>query len=110
LARLPRQEIVLGVVGRFWRIDSGIITGLTAEQILHFQREGYAKAAWNFAFSSELDHVTRVSTETRIHCFGRVAKYKFRAYWLPVGPFSGIIRKEMLRMIKRKAESTPPWN
>jgi len=27
LARLPRQEIVLGVVGRFWRIDSGIITG-----------------------------------------------------------------------------------
>src|SRR5215475_7343692 len=29
LARLPRQEIVLGVVGRFWRSDSGIITGLT---------------------------------------------------------------------------------
>jgi len=108
LARLPRQEIVLGVVGRFWRIDSGIITGLTAEQILHFQREGYAKAAWNFAFSSELDHVTKVSTETRIHCIGRVAKYKFRAYWLLVGPFSGIIRKEMLRMIKRKAEQTPP--
>jgi hypothetical protein len=29
---------------------------------------------------------------------------KFRAYWLLVGPFSGLIRKAMLHQVKRIAE------
>jgi hypothetical protein len=29
----------------------------------------------------------------------------FRAYWTIVGPFSGLIRREMLRLVKREAES-----
>ena len=105
LANVPQREIVFGVVGRFWRPDSGIITGLSAEEVIAFHTEGYAKAVWNFAIAAESERVTRVSTETRIHPFGRPARWKFRAYWLVVGPFSGVIRKEMLAMIKRNAEA-----
>jgi hypothetical protein len=36
---------------------------------------------------------------------GNSARRKFRAYWLVVGPFSGLIRKEMLREVKRQAEN-----
>jgi hypothetical protein len=105
LANVPQREIVFGVVGRFWRPDSGIITGLSAEEVISFQTDGYAKAVWNFAIVAESERVTRVSTETRIRAFGQSAWWKFRAYWLIVGPFSGVIRKEMLAMIKRNAET-----
>jgi hypothetical protein len=105
LANFPQKEIVFGVVGRFWRPDSGIITGLSAEEIIAFHAEGYAKAMWNFAVVAEAARTTRVVTETRIQTFGRSARWKFRAYWLIVGPFSGLIRKEILAMVKRKAEA-----
>jgi hypothetical protein len=92
-------------VGRFWRLDNVIITGLSAEEVLAFHTEGYAKAVWNFAVVPESDRTTRVVTETRIQTFGRSARWKFRAYWLVVGPFSGFIRKEILAIVKRNAEA-----
>ncbi len=98
------NEVLLGVVGRFWRPDSGIVRGLTAQEIVAFGREGFAKALWNFTVESESESVTRLATETRVLAYGDAARRKFRAYWLLVGPFSGLIRKEMLRLVKRKAE------
>jgi hypothetical protein len=105
LANVPQKEIVFGVVGRFWMPDSGIITGLSAEEVIAFRTEGYAKAVWNFAIVAESMRTSRVTTETRVQAIGRSARWKFRAYWLIVGPFSGFIRREMLTMIKRNAET-----
>lgn len=99
------NEVLLGVVGRFWRPDSGTLCGLTAEEIIAFEREGYAKAMWNFTVERESDSVTRLATETRVVVYGSAARRKFRAYWLLVGPFSGLIRKEMLRLVRRGAEA-----
>lgn len=99
------DEVLLGVVGRFWRPDSGTVCGLTAEEIIGFEREGFAKAMWNFTLERESGAVTRLATETRVVAYGRAARRKFRAYWLLVGPFSGLIRKEMLRQVRRRAES-----
>ena len=98
------NEVLLGVVGRFWRLDSGTVCGLTAEEILAFDRDGYAKALWNFRVERVESEVTLLATETRVLAYGSAARRKFRAYWLLVGPFSGLIRKEMLRLVKRKAE------
>jgi len=98
------NEVLLGIVGRFWRPDSGTICSLTAEQIIAFERDGYAKAMWNFAVSRVESDVTLLATETRILVYGNAARRRFRAYWLLVGPFSGLIRKEMLWLVKRRAE------
>ncbi|MCI0355721.1 MAG: hypothetical protein L0099_11885 [Acidobacteria bacterium] len=98
------NEVLLGVVGRFWRPDSGTVRGLTSEEIVAFECDGFAKALWNFTVERESDAVTRLATETRIVAYGIAARRKFRAYWLLVGPFSGLIRKEMLRRVKRNAE------
>ncbi|MGH9649109.1 MAG: hypothetical protein ACRD3I_01435, partial [Terriglobales bacterium] len=65
---------------------------------------GYAKAMWNFTVERAEEGVTRLATETRVVTYGSSARRKFRAYWLVVGPFSGLIRKEMLRLVKRNAE------
>jgi len=99
------NEALHGVVGRFWRPDSGTLCGLTAEEVIAFEREGYAKAMWNFTVERETDSLTRLATETRVVVYGSAARRKFRAYWLLVGPFSGLIRKEMLRLVRRGAEA-----
>ncbi|HEV2021632.1 MAG TPA: hypothetical protein VGQ94_03805 [Terriglobales bacterium] len=106
--RIPtgsEDEVLLGVVGRFWRLDSGTLGGLTTEEIIAFERDGYAKAMWNFTLERESDSVTRLATETRVVVYGSAARRKFRAYWLLVGPFSGLIRREMLRLVRRRAEA-----
>jgi hypothetical protein len=103
LAVVPKREVVLGIVGRFWRLDGGIVRVLTPAEFADFQRDGYAKAVWNFLLAPA-DGGTQLSTETRVQTFGRAATVKFRTYWLLVSPFSGLIRKAMLREAKRIAE------
>ncbi|HTC94205.1 MAG TPA: hypothetical protein VK699_12265 [Terriglobales bacterium] len=104
VSRLENEELVIGVVGRFWQPSSGIIQGLSPKEIIDFQTDGYAKALWNFHLASTSPGETRLSTETRIQTFGAGARRRFLLYWSVVGPFSGWIRKEMLRLIRTQAE------
>jgi hypothetical protein len=64
------------------------------------------KIFWNFYFSEVEKNKTVVSTETRILCLTKKSKFWFSLYWFFVRPFSGIIRIEILRLIKKKAESS----
>lgn len=107
LEEIPDDEIVIGVAGRFWRPDGGRCMDLTASNFMEFSRKGCAKVAWNFKLSAEAPETetTILSTETRIQCFGRAALWKFGAYWGLVGPFSGLIRKAILKQVKAKAEA-----
>jgi len=105
LAEAAPREIVLGIAGRFWRPDGGIVCGLTPGEFKNFRREGYAKAVWSFSLAAA-DTGTLLNTETRVQTFGRAATLKFRAYWLFVRPFSGLIRKAMLCEVKRSAEKS----
>jgi hypothetical protein len=104
LADVPLQEIVFGLIGRFWT-PSARIQRVTAEAFAGFDRQGYAKVVGNIAFVPQSDEHVRVSTETRVHCLGDASRRYFRLYWLLIGPFSGIIRREWLRLIKQKAET-----
>jgi len=107
LEEAPEDEIVIGVAGQFWRPDGRRCMDLTAAEFTNFSRTGFAKAAWNFKLRAGLAETgnTILSTETRIQCFGQSARWKFRVYWSVVAPFSGLIRREMLKAVKSKAES-----
>ena len=105
LARVENEELLIGVVGRFWQPSSGIVQGLSPNEIIDFQTAGYAKALWNFHLAATSPGETHLSTETRIQTFGGPARRRFLLYWSVVGPFSGWIRKEMLRLICTQAES-----
>jgi hypothetical protein len=106
LSTVPQQEVVLGIAGRFWRPDGGIVRDLRPNEFMDFHREGFAKAVWTFSLAPA-DGGTQLGTETRVQTFGRSATLKFRTYWLVVGPFSGLMRKAMLREAKRIAEQSP---
>lgn len=100
----PPVEIVLGLVGKFWT-SSGCIQRLDKVEFLHFATPNYAKAAWNFFLSPQLEGVTRLFTETRVLCLDEISRRRFRFYWAFIRPFSGLIRMEALRVIKRQAEN-----
>lgn len=104
LADQPSQEIVFGLVGRFWT-PSAQIQPVTADTFVDFRQPGFAKAVGNIGFLPQDDRIVRLTMETRVHCPDDASRRFFRLYWLLIGPFSGIIRKEWLRLIKREAES-----
>ena len=106
LAEAPDEEVVLGLVGRFWTPTGGLIRVQPAD-FAAFDRPGYAVAAWNFTLSGPAAGPVRLATETRVRLTDAASRRRFRAYWALVGPFSGLIRNEMLRTIKRAAEAAP---
>lgn len=63
------------------------------------------KIFWNFYFEPVSANETIVSTETRILCVSAKAKRRFPVYWFVVRPFSGLIRKEILRLIRKKVSA-----
>ncbi len=106
LGEHPPNEIALGLVGRFWTL-SGTRCRVSAEEFDAFDLPGYAKAVWNFSLVEESAAVTRLATETRVRCLDEASRWRFRAYWALIAPFSGLIRREALRMIRKSSESKP---
>jgi hypothetical protein len=80
IARAPEQEIVLAIVGRFWRPDAPVLRDWKAEEFSAIAPQGMAKAVWNFYLVPTGD-ATDLSTETRVQCCGQSARIKFRIYW-----------------------------
>jgi len=62
------------------------------------------KCVWNFHLEKLNSSQTKLSTETRVLGIGRVARITFGLYWFVIKPFSGIIRKKMLQIIKQDSE------
>ncbi|HSU16833.1 hypothetical protein [Longimicrobium sp.] len=105
LEEAPGDELVLGVVGRFWRPGGGIVR-VTPEELRAFERPGFAIGVWNFSLADGGDgDGVRLATETRVRCTDPASGRAFRRYWMLVGPFSGLIRMEMLKSIRRAAEA-----
>ena len=102
LAEAPGREVVLGLVGRFWR---------PLRNVEPFRREyftdqlpaGLAKVVWNFAVvgNGGPGERVRVTTETRVACADRASTLKFGLYWGLARPFNGLTRLQILRAIQR---------
>jgi hypothetical protein len=102
LGEKPNEEILLGLAGKFWTL-TGNLQKVDAGNFKEFSEKGFAKAVWNFSLS-EGEGETLLKTETRIQCLDEDSRQSFALYWTVVKPFSGLIRQEMLRLIKEKAE------
>lgn len=105
LERKQDDEIVIGLIGQFWKA-SGNLQVFEPDEFKPFAKPGFAKATWNFRLEALTPQRTRLETITRIYCTDEVSRMRFSKYWFFIKPFSGLIRKEMLRAIKRKTEAT----
>jgi hypothetical protein len=97
------EELVLGTVGRFWTAR-GERRAPDPDGFRRFDEPGSAKAAMSFVLAPEPNGKTQLTTETRVRCADTEARRRFRRYWALVGPFSGLIRREMLAAMRTAAE------
>jgi hypothetical protein len=105
LAEETNRELVLGTIGKFWKLRGGISPQISsAQEFLAFDLNDYAKAALNFYVIAKGDRSARVITETRIYVPDSLARRKFTVYWRFIYPGSAFIRRMWLNTIKLRAE------
>ncbi len=104
VAEVPNDEIVIGLIGKFWEPAPKTVTLPDADAFLQFNDPAYGKTAMNFKLSPVASG-TALSTETRIYTPNPASRLLFRLYWTAIGFFSGVIRADMLKRIKREAEA-----
>ena len=104
LATREDREILFGLIGKFWTSSAGILP-FRPEEFVSFDVKGYAKAAGNLLAVPITSHRTRLITETRVQCISSWSRARFALYWSLIRPFSGLIRREWLRLIKQHAEN-----
>lgn len=99
----PDREFVVAGIGRFWQLSGGLRRVEGREHFTSFDEPRYAKVAFNFRLEGN-----ELSTETRIAGTDAYARRRFGLYWLLVRPGSGLIRREWLRSIDKRAQSPAP--
>lgn len=108
LADEPGREVVLGVMGKFWRLRDRCIRPIgSPAEFAAFSEPGFARAAMSFLIEPIDGGSCRVTTETRVSAGDAAARRAFRAYWIVVHAGSAFIRLMWLRALKRRAEQGP---
>jgi len=99
------HEVVYGQAGRFWAPNerTAMVSPRTVEEFRGLTDARHAVAAMNFTVEALRPARTRLYTETRLRCLGASSRRWFRLYWLVIRPFSGLLRRAMLRGIKADA-------
>jgi hypothetical protein len=107
--RAPR-ELLLGLVApvrlRYSAADLPVLRTATVVELQRPLPDGWVRIATDFHLVAAGAGTTTLSTDTRVLATGPRAKRAFRAYWLAVGWGSGLVRRELLRAVARRAEAT----
>lgn len=96
---VPASYALAAGIGRPWS-PSGASLTRGIDDLATFHDPGWAKVAMDFRLVRTSDG-TLLATETRVVTTDPVSRAKFRAYWTVIRPFSGVIRKEILRSVDR---------
>jgi hypothetical protein len=91
------REMTAGLVGRFWRLDYGLVPLPAA-----FARPGTPKLVLGFLGEPQGDRTCPV-TQTRVYCPDRTSLVLFTPYWLVIRLPSGYMRRRFLATL-------PGWN
>ena len=100
LAEEPGRELVVGAVGKPWTPRGGLRRGADPRT---FIEPGYALMALNVTYDGQT-----LATETRVALTDARSRFLFKAYWLLVGFFSGVVRDAWLRAVAKNALGQSP--
>ena len=100
--------IVPGDIGRVWKKTSGVIKNPSnAEDFFAYKNPDFLWVVANMLVEETgAPGWVNVRTESRTMALSPRARKRFAPYWRIIRPFSGLIRRLMLRAIKRLAEKT----
>lgn len=95
-------ELAMGLIAQPWRLRGGVHRG-DADDLDSFDDPGHAVITWTYRLEPA-GSGTDVTTRTTVRCTDDVSRRRFRRYWRLVGPFSALIRRESLRLLRRRVE------
>jgi hypothetical protein len=100
------RAMVFGQAGTFWslRERGALVSPKSAEEFRALADPRIAAAAMSIGVVSRPEGA-RIVTITRVRALGPAARRRFRVYWMLIRPFSGLLRRSMLRGIATVAES-----
>jgi hypothetical protein len=101
----PQHAVVAGGVLQPWKLAGGEDPPeLDATALQAFAEPGWVKVGFDLVL--EPSHGgTRLTTETRVTATDPGTRARFGLYWLFIRAGSGLIRRDMLRAIARRAEA-----
>jgi hypothetical protein len=95
---------VLGLIGRPWQLRPAIVPFQGAAQFAAFDRPGYVRAATDLRVVPAAGG-SRFTTETRVQATDAAGRRRFIRYWRVVRCGSALIRRDLLRAVRRRAEA-----
>ena len=96
---------ISGVAGCLWAPRGEYAHFESAADYKQYEEPFRAKGAV-MTLVREHERGSEIVTEIRVWCTDRRAEVRFRSVWLLVTPFLGFVRRELLRAVVRRAEST----
>jgi proline iminopeptidase len=99
--RAPR-ELVVGAIGKVWRVDIPFVHVGGAEAFAAFSKPDYVKVAWAIQTEPLGLRGSRLCIEVRVDATDDWAWQKFRRYFRLVGPGSRFIRHSLLRALVKE--------
>jgi len=102
LAQAERER-VSGMVGRPWQLRPEVVPIAGAADFTSFDRPGWVRVATDFRVVATAGG-SRLETETRIQATDQGARRRFAVYWRIVGFGSGLVRRDLLRATRERAE------
>ncbi len=98
------SALAVGAAGQPWRLPGAKTADVVdLDGFRAFSRPGYVLMATSFELEA-LGDGTRLSTETRVQPTDAAAAQAFRPYWWAIRGGSGLIRREVLHAVRRRAE------
>lgn len=105
LLQQNENELVYGLIGRFWHANYGLVDIASSDEFLNYQEPETPKLGLGYRIVSVGERVNQLVTETRVFCPDAVSLKKFTPYWYLIRIASGLIRRRMLKRIKRQCEA-----
>ena len=104
LGSVPDRQIVVGLIGKFWRLRDGERVAVEGrEQFMAFNRPDFAVSTLSFHVDPE-GTGSRVTTITRVRLTDPDSRRAFFKYWRVIGTGSAVLRRTWLRAVKTRAE------
>jgi hypothetical protein len=102
LGETQASEVAFGLIDQSWKVTGGKRASISdAEDFAQFSEPGFVKIGANLR-AQPARGGTFLSTQTRVLATDARTRRVFAAYWLVIGPFSGLIRRSWLSAVARR--------
>ena len=102
----PNEEVVVGAIGKVWRLEIPFVHVADAEAFRAFDEPGQVVVAWAIQLAPLGEKDVRVTLELRVTATDEASWRKLRRYLRLIGPASRFIRRTLLSSLAR-AHGTP---